>query len=119
MGQSDADRIFHIRAIGVSTNSTERVGTFYFRAWSARVPLFQPRAYLGDAANAYANAATAVFDSVLDRLMCFAHVYKVRINLPISECCVATMCQRNVIIDHRIIGNCIKLCCSVESIIGF
>ena len=79
MGQSDADRIFHVRAIGVSTNSNERVGTFYFRAWSARVPLFQPRAYLGDAAEAYANAAAAVFDSVHDRLMCFAHVYKVRI----------------------------------------
>ena len=63
MGQSDADRVFHVRAIGVSTNSNERVGTFYFRAWSARVPLFQPRAYLGDAAEAYANAA--VFDSVL------------------------------------------------------
>jgi hypothetical protein len=88
MGQSDADRVFHVRAIGVSTNSTERVGTFYFRAWSARVPLFRPRAYLGDAAHAYANAAAAVFDSVRDRLMCFAHVYKVRSLLPISECCV-------------------------------
>lgn len=83
MGQSDADRVFHVRAIGVSTNSNERVGTFYFRAWSARVPLFQPRAYLGDAAPAYANAAAAVFDSVRDRLMCFAHVYKVRSILPI------------------------------------
>lgn len=83
IGQSDADRIFHVRAIGVSTNSNERVGTFYFRAWSARVPLFQPRAYLGDGAPAYANAAAVVFDSIRDRLMCFAHVYKVRSILPI------------------------------------
>jgi hypothetical protein len=30
MGQTDQDRGFHIRAIGVSPNSTERVGTFYF-----------------------------------------------------------------------------------------
>ena len=86
MGQSDADRVFHVRAIGVSANSNERVSTFYFRAWSARVPLFQPRAYLGDAAEAYANAAAAVFDSIHDRLMCFAHVYKVGSILPIWKC---------------------------------
>lgn len=77
MGQTDADRVFHIRALGVSTNSNERVGTFYFTAWKNRVPLFRPRAYLGDAAAAYANAAVVVFDSIVDRLMCFAHVYKV------------------------------------------
>lgn len=77
MGQSDQDRVFHIRAIGVSTNSTERVGNFYFQAWKSRVPLFRPRAYLGDAAAAYANAAMIVFICIIDRLMCFAHVYKV------------------------------------------
>ena len=83
MGQSDADRVFHVRAIGVSTNSNERVGTFYFRAWRARVSLFQPRVYLGDGAHAYANAAAVVFDSFRDRLMCFAHVFKVRFFVPI------------------------------------
>lgn len=77
MGQTDQDRVFHIRAMGVSTNSTERVGSFYFRSWSPRVPLFRPRAYLGDAAAAYANAAMLVFASISIRLMCFAHVYKV------------------------------------------
>jgi hypothetical protein len=77
MGETDQDRVFHIRAMGVSTNSTERVGTFYFRSWSARVSLFRPKAYLGDAAAAYANAAMAVFASILVRLMCFAHVYNV------------------------------------------
>ena len=60
MGQSDADRVFHVRAVGVSTNSDERVGRFYLNAWKARVPEFSPRAYLGDAAQAYANAAMAI-----------------------------------------------------------
>ena len=69
MGQSDQDRVFHIRAMGVSTNSNERVGTFFFRSWSDRVPLFRPRAYLGDAAAAYANAAALVFNSIAVRLM--------------------------------------------------
>lgn len=77
MGQSDADRVFHVRAVGVSTNSDERVGRFYLNAWKARVPEFSPRAYLGDAAQAYANAAMAIYPSIDIRLMCFAHVYKV------------------------------------------
>ena len=29
MGQSDADRVFHVRAVGVSTNSDERVGSSF------------------------------------------------------------------------------------------
>ena len=33
MGQSDADRVFHVRAVGVSTYSDERVGRFYLNAW--------------------------------------------------------------------------------------
>ena len=77
LGQTDADRVFHTRAIGISSNSTERVGAFYLRAWRDRVPLFTPRAYLGDAAEAYANAAREIFPSIAVRLMCFAHVYKV------------------------------------------
>ena len=77
MGQSDADRKFHTRAIGVSTNSTAEVGHFYLSAWKHRVPEFKPRAYLGDAAEAYANAAFAVFPECEDRLMCFVHMYKV------------------------------------------
>ena len=77
LGQTDADRVFHTRAVGISTNSTERVGAFYLRAWRDRVPLFTPRAYLGDAAEAYANAARQIFPSIAVRLMCFAHVYKV------------------------------------------
>lgn len=79
MGQSDADRVFHTRAVGISTNSTEEVGRFYLLAWKSRVPLFCPRAYVGDAAAAYANAAAGVFDSILVRVMCFAHVYKVSV----------------------------------------
>lgn len=79
LGQTDADRVFHTRAVGISTNSNERVGTFYLRAWRDRVPLFTPRAYLGDSAEAYANAALRIFPSIAVRLMCFAHVYKVRL----------------------------------------
>jgi hypothetical protein len=78
MGQTDGDRRFHPRAVGVSTNGNERVGKFYLQAWKERVPLFTPRAYLGDAAQAFANAALSVFPSIDVRLMCFAHVYKVR-----------------------------------------
>ena len=40
------------------------------------LPEFAPTAYLGDAAEAFANATRAVFSSVQIRLMCFAHVYK-------------------------------------------
>ena len=65
LGQTDADRLFHTRAIGISSNSTERVGAFYLRAWRDRVSLFIPRAYLGDAAEAYANAARHIFSSIL------------------------------------------------------
>ena len=81
MGQSDANRVFHTRAVGISTLSTEEVGNFYLSTWSNRVPDFQPVAYLGDGANAFANAAKRVFPSVGThgvRLMCFAHVYKVK-----------------------------------------
>ena len=77
MGQTDADRRFHTRAIGISTNSTERVGRFYLQSWSDRVPLYTPRAFLGDAAQAFSNAALSVFPSITVRLMCYAHVYKV------------------------------------------
>ena len=66
LGQTGADRVFHTRAVGISTNSSER----------DRVPLFTPRAYLGDSAEAYANAALRIFPSIAVRLMCFAHVYK-------------------------------------------
>ena len=48
---------------------------------SNRVPDFQPVAYLGDGADAFANAAWRVFRSVGThgvRLMCFAHVFNVR-----------------------------------------
>lgn len=41
------------------------------------LPEFAPTAYLGDAAEAFANATRAVFPTVQMRLMCFAHVYKV------------------------------------------
>ena len=40
------------------------------------LPEFAPTAYLGDAAEAFANATQAIFPSVEIRLMCFAHVYK-------------------------------------------
>lgn len=67
------------RAIGISTNSTEEVGRIYLDAIHGHVPLFQPVAYLGDAAEAFANAAQFVFVTIITRLMCFAHVYKVKI----------------------------------------
>ena len=82
MGQSDQDKVSYIRAMGVSTNSNKRVGTFSLRSWSARVPLFRPRAYLGDAAATYANAAALVFNTIAVKLMCVAHVYKVTEVLP-------------------------------------
>jgi hypothetical protein len=73
------------RAIGVSTNSTEEVGRIYLDAIHQHVPVFQPVAYLGDAAEVFANAAVFVFESITTRLMCFAHVYKVKnaINLSV------------------------------------
>ena len=77
LGQTDADRVFHTRVVGISKSKSERVGAFYLRAWRDRVPLFTPRAYLGDSAEAYANAALRIFPSIAVRLMCFAHVYKV------------------------------------------
>ena len=61
MGQSDGDRVFHIRAIGVSANSTEEVGSFFMSSWKSYNPSFQPSAYLGDAAEAFANAALQIF----------------------------------------------------------
>ena len=70
-----------IRAIGVSTNSTEEVGRIYLEAIHQHVPLFRPIAYLGDAAEAFANAALHVFVTIGTRLMCFAHVYKVTTSL--------------------------------------
>ena len=101
IGQSDMNRVWHLRlamqysvtikssckrlpsnsiylnrAIGVATNSTQEVGEIYLRAIKKHVPDFHPIAYLGDAAEAFANAAVAVFRSIIMRLMCFAHVYK-------------------------------------------
>ena len=61
VGQSDGDRVFHIRAIGVSTNSTEEVRSFFMSSWKSYNPSFQPSAYLGDAAEAFANAALQNF----------------------------------------------------------
>ena len=65
------------RAIGVATNSTEEVGSVFMTAIHEHLPEFAPTAYLGDAAEAFANATRAVFPTVQIRLMCFAHVYKV------------------------------------------
>lgn len=68
---------FSDRAIGVATNSTEEVGRIYMRAISDYMPEFKPTSYLGDAAEAFANASKFVFPTINKRLMCFAHVYKV------------------------------------------
>ena len=54
----------NIRAIGVSIDLTQEVGEIYLRAIRERVPAFLPIAYLGDGAEAFANAVIAVFDSV-------------------------------------------------------
>jgi hypothetical protein len=69
------------RAIGISTNSTEEVGRIYLEAVRKHAPDFRPTAYLGDAAEAFANAALGIFVTILIRLMCFAHVYKVLIGI--------------------------------------
>ena len=74
--KSTSNSIFK-RAIGISTNSTEEVGRIYLDALKQHAPEFRPTAYLGDAAEAFANAALGVFDTITTRLMCFAHVYKV------------------------------------------
>jgi hypothetical protein len=63
--------------MGIATNSTEEVGRIYLDAIHQHVPEFAPIAYLGDAAMAFANAAMHVFTTIIVRLMCFAHVYKV------------------------------------------
>ena len=62
--------------MGVATNSTEEDGRIYLDAIHEHIPQFAPTAYLGDAAEAYANAAQHVFPSIEFRLICFAHVYK-------------------------------------------
>lgn len=83
MGQTDANRHFHLRGIGISTRSTSNVGEFLMTQWKINVimedQIFEPVAYLGDAAAAFANAAYRVFPTIVPetRLMCFAHVYKV------------------------------------------
>jgi hypothetical protein len=69
------------RAVGVSTQSTMEVGCIFLNALKARVPEYVPRAYLGDAAEAFANAAKEVFPSIETRLMCFIHVYKVSVHI--------------------------------------
>ena len=61
----------------MATHSTEEVGRIFLDAFKAAVPDFLPRAYLGDSAEAFANAAMSVFPSIEVRLMCFIHVYKV------------------------------------------
>jgi hypothetical protein len=65
------------RAIGVATNSTAEVGRIFLEGIKTVVPGWQPRAYLGDAAEAFANAAKDTFPSIQTRLMCFIHVFKV------------------------------------------
>ena len=65
------------RAIGIATNSTEEVGRIYLNAIRNYAPEISPTAYLGDAAEAFANAARNIFPTITIRLMCFAHVYKV------------------------------------------
>ena len=64
------------RAIGVATNSTEEVGRIFMSAILDHAPEFKPTSYLGDAAEAFANASKFVFPTIDTRLMCFAHVYK-------------------------------------------
>ena len=61
VGQSDSDRKFHSIAVGISTNSTQEVGEIFFRALLREVPDLHPTAYFGDAAEAFANAARAVW----------------------------------------------------------
>ena len=80
IGYIDMDRAFHVLAIGVSTNSTQEVGEFFLRALLKEVPNLRPAAYLGDSAEAFANAARVVWPGIR-RLMCYAHVYKVSITL--------------------------------------
>ena len=48
----------------MSTNSTEEVGQIYLRAIKKHAPTFLPTAYLGDAAEAFANAAFSVFEKI-------------------------------------------------------
>ena len=66
-----------VSAVGIATNSTQELGLIYLRALQASVPTYTPCAYLGDAAEASANAAVTTFPSIEIRLMCFVHVYKV------------------------------------------
>ena len=77
MPQYNESLFTNIYKILISTNSTEEVGEIYFTAWKQHVQGFSPSAYFGDAAEAYANSARAVFPDLTTRLMCYAHVYKV------------------------------------------
>ena len=78
VGQTDGDRVFHTRGVGISTNQTEEVGSIFLRAWQRSVANFNPIGFLGDASQAYWNSAVNVFGEGLRRGMCFAHVYMVR-----------------------------------------
>lgn len=78
LGQSDADRVFHIMCICVSTNSTSEVGDTIFDTLQHLVADFDPKAYLGDAAIAFRNSFIKIFGAEKTLLMCYAHVYKVR-----------------------------------------
>ena len=78
IGQSDGNRKFHLIAIGIATHSTQEIGEIFFVALLSSVPDLLPTAYLGDGAEAFANAAKVVWPGI-DRLMCYAHVYKVRL----------------------------------------
>lgn len=67
--------------MGIATNSTQEVGLIFFRALQETAPTYTPRAYLGDDAEAFANAAMTAFPSIEIRLMCFVHVYKVSLSI--------------------------------------
>ena len=60
------------------------------RTLRGNVPHLRPSAYLGDAAEAFANASQVVFESITTRLMCYAHFYKVFWNHTIFSCFIRT-----------------------------
>ena len=67
IGQRDMNRRFHLihcilfcKAVGISTKSTQDVGEIFMRTSRDNVPNLRPSAYLGDAAEAFANASQAV-----------------------------------------------------------
>lgn len=78
MGFSDKNRKFHPTVLAVSTHETEVEFAFILNAWKKVNPRLNPKYLMADAAEAAYNGFKTIWPNA-KRLMCYAHVYMVRI----------------------------------------